>query len=151
MYIMSFQVISPVFMQVDGSNFNEAIKNFTKLHHNLAINQLILNDQLSNLNMYANIRYYNLNGRSKASISMVPTTASTIVAAQSLLPPTINGFTSTLPSTSTANASILPIHPAGIVNPMGAIANIKPVYPIGTDGKPITMPAYLSLNTPLLI
>ncbi len=144
---MPFQVISPMLMNVDGSDFNEAVKNFVKLNRHLNINELILTDQINN--MRANIRYYNKGGRNKAGIRLEPTTSRII----STIPGTNIGIVT--PATIGPNLSdpSMPftLSPSfgtakAIIGPNGEIHNINPVVPVTTDGKPIRPMVGISPN-----
>ncbi len=145
---MPFQVISPMLMNVDGSDFNEAVKNFIKLNRHMNINELILTDQINN--MRANIRYYNKGGRHKAGIRLEPTTARIV----STIPGTSMGFMT--PATigpNIANDPYAPFQlapsfgrPSAIIGPNGEIHDIKPVVPVTTDGNPIRPMIGLSPN-----
>ena len=120
---MPFQVISPMLMNVDGSDFNEAVKNFVKLNRHLHINDLILTDQINN--MRANIRYYNRGGRNKAGIRLYPTTDRVITP---------------LPGTSMSvisNGTIFG-QPSALVGTDGEVRPIEPVVPLTLDGKPLS-------------
>lgn len=82
---MPFQVISPIFMDVDGKDFNEALKNFVKLNHHLNLTQLIITDQTRN--MHANIEYIKeQNRKTKSKITWVPTTMS-VIPSGAVIPP----------------------------------------------------------------
>lgn len=142
---MPFQVISPMLMNVDGSDFNEAVKNFIKLNRHMNINELILTDQINN--MRANIRYYNKGGRHKAGIRLQPTTARVI----STLPgtsigvmggpimggPIVAGISSNDPN---APFPLMPAfgQPSAVVGPNGLVRKIEPVVPVTLDGKPLS-------------
>lgn len=117
---MPFQVISPMLMNVDGSDFHQAVKNFVKLNRHLHINELILTDHVNN--MRANIHYYNRNGRHKAGISLHPTPYNVI-----------NTFAG---------------QPSAIIEPNGAVRNIQPVVPVTLDGKPLNQIAPMFGVTP---
>ena len=73
-----FQVIAPFAMPINASTYTEAVKNFIKLHRDASINQLIVQDQLNNNRMLANIKYYTSNNKNKFSASLVPTTLTTL-------------------------------------------------------------------------
>ena len=73
-----FQVIAPFAMPINASTYTEAVKNFIKLHRDASINQLIVEDQLNNNRMLANIKYYTSNNKNKFSASLVPTTLTTL-------------------------------------------------------------------------
>jgi len=136
---MPFQVISPMLMNVDGSDFNEAVKNFIKLNRHMNINELILTDQINN--MRANIRYYNKGGRHKAGIRLQPTTARVI----STLPGSSVGIVSPLTVGVSSNDPFAPFplvpgfaRPSAVIGPNGEIRDIKPVVPVTLDGKPLS-------------
>lgn len=136
---MPFQVISPMLMNVDGSDFNEAVKNFIKLNRHMNINELILTDQINN--MRANIRYYNKGGRHKAGIRLQPTTARVI----STLPSSSIGLVSPLTVGVSSNDPFAPFplapglaRPSAVIGPNGEIRDINPVIPVTLDGKPLS-------------
>jgi hypothetical protein len=115
---MPFQVIAPIMMPVDGKDWMEATKNFIKLQRHLNIEQLILTDQLNN--MHARIRYYDMDGRHKAAINIIPTVATTLV-----------GFSSTDKDSKYPGI----IGPSHIIGPDNQLIGLKKVEPITTDGK----------------
>ena len=136
---MPFQVISPMLMNVDGSDFNEAVKNFIKLNRHLNINELILTDQINN--MRANIRYYNRGGRHKAGIRLQPTTSRVI----STFPGSSVGIVSPLTVGVSSNDPFAPFplvpgfaRPSAVIGPNGEIRDINPVVPVTLDGKPLS-------------
>ena len=67
---MSFRILHPVAMTIDGKNFADAVKNYVKLNRFMNIEQIILADQYKH--MRANVRYYDHNNRRKASIQLFP-------------------------------------------------------------------------------
>lgn len=115
---MPFQVIAPIIMPVDGKDWMDATKNFIKLQRHLNIEQLILTDQLNN--MHARVRYYDIDGRHKAAINIVPTLATTLV-----------GFSSTDKDSKYPGI----IGPSHIIGPDNQLIGLKKVEPITTDGK----------------
>jgi hypothetical protein len=142
---MPFQVISPMLMNIDGSDFNEAVKNFVKLNRHLNINELILTDQINN--MRANIRYYNKGGRNKAGINLYPTTSRVISTipgtSMSMMggpivgSPIISGISSNDPN---APFPLMPGfgQPSAMVGPNGLVRRIEPVVPVTLDGRPLS-------------
>ncbi len=131
---MPFQVISPMLMNVDGSDFNEAVKNFVKLNRHLHINDLILTDQINN--MRANIRYYNRGGRNKAGIRLYPTTDRVITP---------------LPGTSMSvisNGTFGFGQPSALVGKNGQIHPIEQVVPLTLDGQTLSNTAPIIGVTP---
>ncbi len=142
---MPFQVISPMLMNLDGSDFTEAVKNFVKLNRHLNINELILTDQIDY--MRANIHYYNNGGRNKASIRMRPTTSRVIRSipgtSMSFVDPTLNRVSAV---TNTLNSGIFgPVMsygpfgtPSAVIGPDNAVREIAPVVPVSAStGQPI--------------
>ena len=140
---MPFQVISPMLMNVDGSDFNEAVKNFVKLNRHLQISDLILTDQINN--MRANIRYYNRGGRNKAGIRLYPTTERVITsfpgspigmigAPGGLIGSPVVGISSNDPN---APFPIGPTfgQPSAVVRSDGSVVGIKPVVPVPVSGS----------------
>lgn len=137
---MPFQVISPMLMNVDGSDFNEAVKNFIKLNRHMNINELILTDQINN--MRANIRYYNKGGRHKAGIRLQPTTARVINTLPGTSIGVMGGPIVTGISSNDPNAPF-PLthgfgHPTAVVGPNGLVRKVEPVVPVTLDGKPLS-------------
>ncbi len=140
---MPFQVISPMLMNVDGSDFNEAVKNFVKLNRHLQISDLILTDQINN--MRANIRYYNRGGRNKAGIRLYPTTERVITsfpgspigmigAPGGLIGSPVVGISSNDPN---APFPLGPTfgQPSAVVRSDGSVVGIKPVVPVPVSGS----------------
>ncbi len=68
---MSFQIISPIVMSIDGKDFEDALRNFLKINHVMNIERLIISDQTQR--MMANIKYYSSSGKRKVHASMMPT------------------------------------------------------------------------------
>ena len=75
---MSFQVIAPFSMQINADTYIEAVKQAVKFHRDMSINQLIIQDQLSNNRMLANIKYYTDNNKNKFKANLVPTELTTL-------------------------------------------------------------------------
>ncbi len=132
-------------MNLDGSDFTEAVKNFVKLNRHLNINELILTDQIDY--MRANIRYYNNGARSKASISMRPTTSRVIRSipgtSMGFIDPSVRGVATV---TNTLNSGIFgPVVPYGpfgtpsaVIGPDNAVRKIAPVVPVSAStGQPV--------------
>ena len=65
-----FQVVFPIVADIGGDSFNEAVKNFIKINHNLNISDMIIKDQSQH--MRAQIKYYEQDGRNKVGINMFP-------------------------------------------------------------------------------
>lgn len=135
---MPFQVVSPMVMNLDGSDFTEAVKNFVKLNRHLNINELILTDNIDY--MRANIRYYNNGGGHKASIRIRPTQSRALYN----IPGTSMGFVGQPVVTNTLNSGIFgPVAPFGgvpsaVIGPDGAVRDVAPVVPVSAvTGKPI--------------
>ena len=63
---MPFQVISPIFMQINGDSFTDAMKNFIKVNHHLQLENFIITDQIQN--MMVNAKYFRQNGRHKTHL-----------------------------------------------------------------------------------
>jgi hypothetical protein len=129
---MSFSVIAPMYMPIEAKDFREAVKNFVKLNHHMNITQMILTDQIKN--MQANVRYYDLNGRSKAYINLIPTNATTMegIIPMPIMGSPIIGFSSTDKNAKYPMPTI--IGPSAIVGANNQVFNVKPVT---TDGKPV--------------
>ena len=131
-------------MNLDGSDFTEAVKNFVKLNRHLNINELILTDQIDY--MRANIRYYN-NGRSKASIRMRPTTSRVIRSipgtSMGFIDPSLNGVSTVGNSLNSGIfGPVMPYGPFGtpsaVIGPDNAVREIAPVVPVSANtGQPI--------------
>jgi hypothetical protein len=107
---MSFRIIHPVAMPIDGSNFSEAVKNYIKLNRFMNIEQIILSDQYNH--MKANVRYYNDNNRRKASIQLMPINPAAI--------PSIIGFRSNDPNARYPGGFV--VGPSSIGGPAGIVA-----------------------------
>jgi len=68
--MFTYQVISPIVVNIDGNSFKNAIKNFAKLYHNMNLAQIIITDQ--HRHMEAKLNYYIHDGRNKVGIDMYP-------------------------------------------------------------------------------
>ena len=75
---MSFHVIAPFKMQLNADTYIDAVKQAVKTHRDMSINQLIIQDQLTNNRMLANINYYMDNNKNKFRANLVPTNAKTL-------------------------------------------------------------------------
>lgn len=65
---MLYTFLQPIYYQIDHDSLNEAIKNYIKLHRDLSINQLIVQD---NQNRYrAMVKYFKEQERLKAGIKV---------------------------------------------------------------------------------
>jgi hypothetical protein len=71
--LQTFQVLAPIPMPITASSYTEAVKNYVKMHRNASINQLIIQDQINNNRMLANIKYYTTDNRNKFRASLAPT------------------------------------------------------------------------------
>ena len=129
---MSFSVIAPMYMPIEAKDFREAVKNFVKLNHHMNITQMILTDQIKN--MQANVRYYDLNGRNKAYINLIPTTATNMegIIPMPIMGSPIIGFSSTDKNAKYPMPTI--ISPNAVVGANNQVFNVKPVT---TDGKSV--------------
>jgi hypothetical protein len=107
---MSYRIVYPVAMPIDGNDFRDAVKRFIKLNHFMNIEQIILTDQYNH--MKANVRYYDNANRRKASIQLVPIDAGAV--------PAVVGFSSTDPKAAYPAFAVGPSRigdPAGILSP----------------------------------
>lgn len=107
---MSYRIVYPVAMPIDGADFRDAVKRFVKLNHFMNIEQIILADQYNH--MKANVKYYDSNNRRKASIQLFPIDPSAI--------PAVVGFSSTNPKAPYPAFAVGPSMvggPAGIISP----------------------------------
>jgi hypothetical protein len=68
---MSFQVVYPLTMAIDGDSFKDAVKNFVKLNYELNLASIIITDQTRY--MRANLDYYNKDNKDKVGIKLLPT------------------------------------------------------------------------------
>jgi hypothetical protein len=68
---LQYRIISPVQVDIMGESVTDAIKNFIKMNHTLAINNLILQDERKR--MYARIRYFQEENKHKVGIDVYPT------------------------------------------------------------------------------
>lgn len=68
---MQYKIISPMNVNIMGDSVIDAIKNFVKMNHELAINNLILQDE--GKRMYAKIRYFQDQNKHKVGIDVYPT------------------------------------------------------------------------------
>jgi hypothetical protein len=66
-----FTIHHPVVKTIPADNYNEAVKNFIKLHREKNIENMIISDNLNNYRK-ALINFYLENGRRKARISFNP-------------------------------------------------------------------------------
>lgn len=133
---MPFQVISPIFMDVDGKDFNEALKNFVKLNHHLNLTQLIITDQTRN--MHANIEYIKeQNRKTKSKITWVPTTMS-VIPSGAVIPP------------FGVSVSGLDPRPSGPINDFG-----RPIVALNNriDGPPVNVigPSAVGIAGPAVV
>jgi hypothetical protein len=176
---MSYRIVYPVSMPIEGSSFSDAVKNYIKMNREMNIRQIMLTDQFKH--MQANINYgYRDNGRKKASIQLLPINPSVIPPLPSMvgfssknpntpypafaLGPTTIGAPATIvapapmmvasplgvpgmiygarkeeKTTATGTpATETTFGPVGMIGPNRQILPIRPVNPIGTDGKPIS-------------
>jgi hypothetical protein len=69
---MKFQIVYPLFAQISGDNYNEAIKNYIKFTDKLKLNSLIIKDSYANKHLEAKIRYYTELGMNKIGITTFP-------------------------------------------------------------------------------
>jgi hypothetical protein len=92
---MSFNIVYPVAMPIDGKDFKDAAKRFIKLNHFMNIEQMVLADQMRY--MQANVNYLNNNHRRKASIQLMPIDASMVPTIVPGMYPGVIGFSSTNP------------------------------------------------------
>lgn len=67
---MIYQIVFPIHTTVSADSYNNAIKNFIKLNHDLKIDRIIIKDHMNYYN--ANINYYLNNGHHKLGINMFP-------------------------------------------------------------------------------
>jgi hypothetical protein len=67
---MLYQVLSPFVGTIEGDSFKEAIKNFVKINYNVAINSMILQDQMNHYE--ARLRYFKENQKDKVGITVYP-------------------------------------------------------------------------------
>jgi hypothetical protein len=112
---MSYRIVYPVAMPIDGNDFRDAVKKYIKLNHFMNIEQIILTDQYKH--MKANVRYYNNKNHRKASIQLVPIDAGAI--------PAIVGFSSSNPNApypGVMPGSAFAVGPSRIGGPAGIIA-----------------------------
>lgn len=65
---MFYQVISPMFTQIEGNSLADAIKMFVKVNYANQIKNLIIADQTNKYN--ANINYYKKNNKNKIAITI---------------------------------------------------------------------------------
>ena len=68
---MSFQVVYPLTMAINGDSFKDAVKNFVKLNYELNLASIIITDQ--SRYMRANLDYYNKDNKDKVGIKLLPT------------------------------------------------------------------------------
>lgn len=68
---MQYKIISPMNVNIMGDSVIDAIKKFIKMNHELAINNLILQDE--GKRMYAKIRYFQDQNKHKVGIDVYPT------------------------------------------------------------------------------
>ena len=68
---LHYKIVSPMQVDIMGDSVTDAIKNFIKINHELAINKLILQDE--GKRMYARIRYFEDQNKHKVGIDVYPT------------------------------------------------------------------------------
>lgn len=73
---IQYKIISPVKVDIMGESVTDALKKFVKMNRNLAINNLILQDE--GKRMYARIRYFQNERNNKVGIDVYPTYPVTI-------------------------------------------------------------------------
>jgi hypothetical protein len=66
-----YNIVSPVYADIYGDSFKDAVKRFIRLNRALAINDLIIKDQ--NNHMYAKIKYLENDIRNRVGINIYPT------------------------------------------------------------------------------
>jgi len=69
---MIYQVLSPFATVIEGDTYKEAIKNFVKLNYNMAIQSMIIQDQMNHYQ--AKMKYYKENNKNKIGITVYPYT-----------------------------------------------------------------------------
>ena len=67
---MIYNIVSPFQYEIQGDDYNTAIKNFIKINHDLQIQQMIFKDRQKY--MMANMRYYKQNQKNKIGIDTYP-------------------------------------------------------------------------------
>ena len=68
---IEYKIVSPMNVSIMGDSVIDAIKNFVKMNKELAINNLILQDE--GKRMYAKIRYFQDQNKHKVGIDVYPT------------------------------------------------------------------------------
>jgi hypothetical protein len=82
---MRYQIISPIFTQIDSDTLADAIKMFVKVNYANQIRNLVITDQMNKYN--ASINYYNNNNRNKIGISIEKDTGYTVYPSNSSVQP----------------------------------------------------------------
>ncbi len=114
---MQFQVLSPYYTTIEGDSLKEAIKNFVKINHSNQINNLIIQDQMNKYN--AQIRYFQVNNKNKANISI-----NRIINNDSLTVYPNNTFNPILKETNGVNVPIGIMHPSALSSNPNNIINL---------------------------
>lgn len=68
--MIPYQVVYPFYYNITSDNYYNAIKQFSKLHHHMNINNLIITDH--NNAMRANLKYFKKHGKNKVGIYTEP-------------------------------------------------------------------------------
>jgi len=82
---MYYQVISPIFSQIESDTLADAIKMFVKVNYANQFRNLVIADQMNKYN--ASINYYNKNNKNKIGISVEKDTGYTVYPSNSIVKP----------------------------------------------------------------
>lgn len=67
---MEFKIIYPINAPIYGNSFQDGVKNFVKLNHNMGLSSLILADQEKRYKI--NLRYYKEDTRNRVGFDVFP-------------------------------------------------------------------------------
>jgi hypothetical protein len=120
----SYQVVYPFLYSISANNFNEAVKNFTKMHRHMNLSNIIVSDQLNHRRF--KLKYFRQKNKDKVGFNAYPYNSNIVVLpdgnAISLSP---NNFLTTIP------APVAPpmVAPNVILTPTTPTSNIKSSHP----------------------
>ncbi len=103
---MIYQVLSPFVTAIEGDSYKEAIKNFVKINYNMAIQSMIIQDQMNHYQ--AKMKYYKENNKDKIGITVYPYSNVNQLLPNQLLPNQILSNTSSNSINSIIPNQIIP-------------------------------------------
>jgi len=134
MNFIPYQFVHPFTMTLQASSFGDAVKQYAKLNHDMAINNLIVTDKIKY--MKANLKYYNNGQKNKVSIALAPTVWPLNVDKDGKintnfwpLTPEITYDTKVNPPTMYFEPSIVPINNVPL-SPLSPLSTFSPLSPI---------------------